>query len=817
MRARNRIYSNSFSNITEKGDLSWCDGMISGNGVQGVISSGAPYTETLIYQNIHFIMPSDQPRHIPPEVTDQLDEARQAVISRDDTWNVHGRQRTFDYCFHPSHQLRLNIHPKEYTDYKRWTDYETAEIGVCYSDSEGEWERKTFASREDDVIITSIQKSSSESKVSLTISIDEIKTMRGYGRGSEKNLDVMVEVMEDSSCIWQFAKYPYFKESELNGGGYCGVTYVICEGGRKKKKDSQICITDADAVYLISKSDRTFDLSKDNLVQRLLEDVTNVAEKYRENGLFHYEKALKLSSRIHKEMFDRVSLSLGNEINDCDDEKKHIFCEDLLEIQRNSNELQNAMVETAYQQGRYAMICCAGDTMSRLCGMWTGEWNSPWNGIYTMDANVNLQSSAMNTGNLLEFGIGYINFVLRQIEDWKENARMVYRMEDALLVPVNFDGNRAMMVEYDWLFPFQYWNAGASWMLQPIYEWYQCFGNREVDTCYGKKDLLSDILLPLLTLQTNFWRQLVTPEYYMDVNGNACYEKGKKSLLEGEKYLIIPSYSPENNPKGRESRLTANASMDIAAAKDGIRMTINIEKAVKKSGWQKRVDDLQELDKQIPDYMFDESGALREWAAKGFEDNHEHRHISHLYCAWPAFETQDNPELVRACKQAIINRNIGNKGHDDFSAHGWLHKALVFARLKDGDSLYEMIDTIMHSNIYYKSMMSDHNTTGNFAFCTDTSLGMLGVVNEALLYSDERGIEVLPSLPKAWSKGCVKGLMARCHVEVEELSWDVTEKQINIVLNPFSSKTICVRSGIAGVEERQVALKEGEKIRIQLS
>lgn len=114
-------------------------------------------------------------------------------------------------------------------------------------------------------------------------------------------------------------------------------------------------------------------------------------------------------------------------------------------------------------------------------------------------------------------------------------------------------------------------------------------------------------------------------------------------------------------------------------------------------------------------------------------------------------------------------------------------------------------------------MMSDHNTTGNFAFCTDTSLGMLGVVNEALLYSDERGIEVLPSLPKAWSKGCVKGLMARCHVEVEELSWDVTEKQINIVLNPFSSKTICVRSGIAGVEERQVALKEGEKIRIQLS
>ena len=806
-----RIYSNSFSNVTDAHDLSWCDGMISGNGVQGVIASGAPYTETLIYQNIHFIMPSDQPRHIPKEVTGQLEEARQAVVSMDDSWDIYGRNRTFDYCFHPSHQLRLHIDSKEYTNYQRWTDFETAEVGVFYTDFEGVWERKTFVSRVDDVVITAITKSSLGKGVNVELSIDNIATMRGYGRGSEQNLELQVKVAEDASFLLQSAKYPIFPESELNGGGFCGFTYVICEGGRKEKDNLKIVIEDAEAVYLVSKSERTFAWEKDNPEVRLQGEIESVVQKYSTKGYFDYESSLEPSYHIQKEMFNRVSLELDSKGSDKSGSEKVVFNEELIHLQKKSDKLLDAMVERAYKQGRYAMICCGGNTMSRLCGMWTGEWNFAWNGIYTMDANVNLQSSSMNTGNLIEFGIGYINFILRQIDDWKENAHMVYQMEDALLVPVNFDGDRAMMVEYDWIFPFQYWNAGASWMLQPIYEFYQCFGNREVETCYGTKDLLGDILLPLLTMQANFWKQLFTPEYYTKVNGDACYKKGKKELLEREKYLIVPSYSPENHPKGRTSRMTANASMDIAAAKDGIRMTVNIETVVKKSGWEARVGELQKLESQIPNYLYDETGALKEWSANGFEDNHEHRHISHLYCAWPAFETQNDSQLVRACNQAIMNRNIGNDGHDDFSAHGWLHKALVFARLKNSEAMYEMLYTIMHSDIYYKSMMTDHNTTGNFVFCTDTSLGTLAIINEALLYSDETTIELLPALPGKWKKGCIKGLMARCRTEVKELSWNIDEKKVTVVLISFKEQKISLKCGIGGFEEKEICLKNGEE------
>ncbi len=52
-------------------------------------------------------------------------------------------------------------------------------------------------------------------------------------------------------------------------------------------------------------------------------------------------------------------------------------------------------------------------------------------GAYTMDANVNLQVSGMNTGHVEEAAVGYIYFVLRQIEDWKQNAAAVYGMGTA--------------------------------------------------------------------------------------------------------------------------------------------------------------------------------------------------------------------------------------------------------------------------------------------------------------------------------------------------------------------------------------------------
>ncbi len=94
----------------------------------------------------------------------------------------------------------------------------------------------------------------------------------------------------------------------------------------------------------------------------------------------------------------------------------------------------------------------------------------------------------------------------------------------------------------------------------------------------GYLDLEKDILLPLLTKQANFWEQIVTPRYYTDVNGKARHDENKKSLNEGEKYIIIPAYSPENNPIELHKQLTANATMDISAARDGLDMVCALKR-----------------------------------------------------------------------------------------------------------------------------------------------------------------------------------------------------------------------------------------------
>ena len=860
-----KVSSESYSEIlpyheytrTESG---WRDSLVTGNGENGVVCSCSPYSDTLIYQNMYFIMPTTEPRFTPPEVTKELHEARQAVIGFDDTWNVHGRKRTFLYRFHPGHQVRLEMPKGQIQDYTRELSYESGEIIVRYTDDKGKWCRKTFTSREDNVTITKIEKSDTGAKIHAGISIDNVSSMVKFGRDTfwkgqkrdEENLLYKKLSDDEGSFIAMVAHYPAYEGSELSEGGYAGMTRILVSGGTVRRasescreeainvgadKHPVINISDADAVYLISRTDRTHHMGSYDefssveryaLVDGLKNELDKVIQKYTDaQGDFSYEAALMPHRKKQSSLFNAVSFRLGSG----NDSNKTACNEALIQKQKDSGYLVDAFVERAYNQGRYAQICCAGYSAPRLCGMWTGEWNPGWSGAYTMDANVNLQVSGMNTGNVYDAALGYIYFILRQIKDWRENAEKVYSMKDALLVPVNTDGDIAIMVEYDQDFPFQYWNAGASWMLLPIYEFWQCYGNCKVPVIdkishlyrQDSLDLERDILYPLLKMQANFWKQLCTPEYFTDKNGKACYSKGKTELADGERFLIIPSYSPENKPCGYDSTITANATMDISAARDGLKMMIQLEKALMNEGYELEVKQWEELILQLPEYKYDMTGALCEWAMNEYKENNEHRHISHLYCAWPAYEAQNDLKLTEACNTVIANRNRENAGKDDTASHGWVHKALVAARLKNGKSVYDLLYTIMSSDIYFTSFMTDHNTDRSIGvYCTDTSIGTVGIINEMLLYSNTGEIELLPALPEQWKEGAMNGLMARTNAQVSKLEWDINKAIVTASIRSHSEQSIkiscrvgkgCFRTsdGIEYANGDILSFKQGEE------
>ncbi len=810
----------------------WRQGMVSGNGMQGVVTSGAPYSDTLIYQNMHFIMPNKNVRYC-PDTSSELETVKQSIAESKDI--VDNASYDDVYAFHPGASLRLSQKKHKEVDFIRYTDYETAQVGVKYTDIRGTWERKTFTSQTDDVTVTKIGSSNTGCGVDLTLSIDNISTFANFGNGNEVDLKYKKLVGDNLEYIAMISHYPDYENSELKNGGYATVIYVISEGGEKELKlldnvnESQYCsennpaieIKNADNVYLIAVTGRTYDMGSYAdfegtksyaIIDELFDKAYSVGEKYTADGAFDYDSALKNHADIFSKEFNAVTFKLGNS----DSEKSN---ENLVLDQFRKDKINTDLAERAYYSGRYAYLCCSGYSTPRLGGMWTGEWAPGWGSKYTMDANVNLQTSSMNTGNMPSSYLGYTYFLLRQMPDWEENAKATHGFEDAIQAPVNTDGDKAVITETCYPYPFRYWNAGASWMLHPLYETLLCYGNVKIPLsdefdlnslksvlspvaedlsdseisaikARGYLDLRSEILLPLLTKSANYWSQLMSAEYYTDKDGNVRYEKGKTKLNEGEKYAILPSYSPENNPANYPSPSVANTAIDISACNSNLEMLIDIAKSVDPDA---DVSKWETLAKNIPVYLYDESGAIKEWAANEFEENNSHRHLSHLYCVWPMFETQDNEALANACRQAIANRASENE-----ASHALVHRALIAARLKDSKSVTEALVGLMNNWIYYDSLMTNHDYDRNSCYCTDFAIGYLGIINESLVYSDKGKIGLLPALPDSgFESGEISGIKTRSRATVDSLKWDAKNKTASITLTSDIAQTIEITSAFS--------------------
>lgn len=832
-------YTTLKSDKTNKDD-DWRQGMVSGNGMQGFITSGSPYEDTYIYQNMHFIMPNDKPRYC-PVVSDELETVKQSIVKGEDITD----NASYDdvYTFHPGAQMRITMKKSILRDYARYTNYQTGEVGVCYKDKNGEWNRSAFTSMADNAVITKIGQSTEGKKVNMTLSVDDISTLAKFGNGSETGLKYKKLAADDASYLTMVAHYPSFEQSELKNGGFATLTYIVNVGGSKekieleaKKTDAQnegkaneaVKIEDADAVYLVTITGRDAEMGIADdfkaqeeyaLVDKLLENARSVAEKYGADGGFDYDLALKNHLEIYAPQFDAVTIDLTSESTNAPNEV-------LLKKQRGEDELNSELIEKAYYSGRYAMLCCSGYSTSRLYGMWTGEWNASWGSKYTMDANVNLQTSSMNTSNISSAPIGYTYFLLRQLPDWEENAYATHGFTNAIQAPVHADGDKAVITETCYSYPFRYWNAGASWMIQPLYETLKTYGDINIALSdefslesvrgildiddeklekiksRGYMELEADILYPMLTKSANYWDQLLSPEYYTSADGVIHYEKGKNSLNDNEYYCILPSYSPENNPANYPSPSTANCAIDISACKSNIEMLLDIAKRVDPKADMSKWEDLY---KKLPPYLFDETGALKEWATTSFTENNEHRHLSHLYCVWPMFETQKNDDLANACIQAIENRESENE-----ASHALVHRSLIAARLKDRQSLTTALTSLMNHKIHYDSLLTNHDYDRGSGYCTDFAIGYNGIINESLLFSYDNEIEILPAPPlTGFEKGKITGLRTRTRATVNSLEWDLNGKTAKVEITSDIEQDITVSCPMSN-DRQTLHFKAGE-------
>lgn len=424
-------YTSLKDNKTNKTD-SWRQGMVSGNGLQGFVTSGDPYSDTFIFQNMHFLLPNKNARTC-PDTANELETVRQQIIKGQDITD----NASYDdvYRYHPGGQLRMAQTKAHARDYVRYTDYATGQVGVRYTDKNGTWLRRSITSMADGVVITRLDPSTTGTALDLTLSYDDLSTLANFGKSEEVDLQYKKVTAKDGSALGLIAHYPDYENSERKDGGYATLTYVLPVGGTRERvtldkqtKESQfvgdntgVRITGAAGLVLLTVSDYTLEMGKLSdfagqaeypLLADLRAQLETVAARYSTDGAFDYDAALAAHLKVYQPQFDAVTLTLSDENIQPN--------EALLKAQKGKKEINAALAQRTYYAGRYAALCCAGYSTGRLYGMWTGEWNTGWGSKYTMDANVNLQTAALNSSNMSSGPKGYVYFLLRQMPDWEE-------------------------------------------------------------------------------------------------------------------------------------------------------------------------------------------------------------------------------------------------------------------------------------------------------------------------------------------------------------------------------------------------------------
>ena len=168
---------------------------------------------------------------------------------------------------------------------------------------------------------------------------------------------------------------------------------------------------------------------------------------------------------------------------------------------------------------------------------------------------------------------------------------------------------------------------------------------------------------------------------------------------------------------------------------------------------------------------------MKEWAWPTLGERYDHRHISHLYGAWPGDEIDPDrtPQLAKAA--LIADRH---RVPERLAAHGRCHRALVGARLKDSYLVDTELRQLIEEGNVGPTLRCSHDP---YAYpMPDAQGGIPTIMMEMLAYSRPGVIEVLPALPPSLVKGSINGMLLRTFARLNKLSWDMNARTVDLTI-----------------------------------
>jgi alpha-L-fucosidase 2 len=490
--------------------------------------------------------------------------------------------------------------------------------------------------------------------------------------------------------------------------------------------------------------------------------------------------------------YDRVALHLGPA--DSAQSRAPLATPDRLRAFREGgNDL--SLVALYFNFGRYLLISTSrpGGLPPNLQGLWAEGIQTPWNGDWHLNVNVQMNYWPAETCNLSDLHKPLFDLIASLQEPGAKTARDYYGAR----------GWVAHVITNPWGFTSPgesaTWGStttGSAWLCQHLWDHFEFTGDRAFLA----------------------WA-------YPIMKGSALFYVDQ--LIEEPKHgwlVTAPSNSPENSflmADGTKVHLCMGSTSDMQLVRNLFGSCIAASRILGVDSDLRA--ELEAKRARLAPTRVGSDGRVMEWLEEYVEPEPHHRHVAHLWGLYPGEEITPGatPALAAAARKTLDARGDASTG--------WslAFKLCLWARLGDGNRAFR----ILHEGLEPTTMarVGDVFSGGTYPnlfdahppFQIDGNFGGTAGIAEMLLQSTaaasdssiERAtgavptINLLPALPDAWAEGSVRGLRARGNLEVS-ITWSAGHLQSATVRNTGGSvATPHVRCGSLGAD---LSLKPGE-------